>query len=127
MGCQTLKARVGFGARDQDAFVPPENELESRYALHEVKQRLHQASFREAVITVYDGRCALSGLPEPLLLDAAHIVSDKDERFGQPLVTNGIAPSKVHHAAFDTHLIGIDPDFRLHVAAAAIQKRRPDA
>ena len=37
-----------------------------------------------------NGRCALSGLPEPLLLDAAHIVADKDERFGQPVVPNGI-------------------------------------
>ena len=27
---------------------------------------------------------------EPLLLDAAHIVADKDERFGQPVVSNGI-------------------------------------
>jgi hypothetical protein len=59
-----------------------ETALERRYALRAVKQRLHQASFREAVITAYNGRCALSGLPEPLLLDAAHIVADKDEQFG---------------------------------------------
>jgi putative restriction endonuclease len=58
----------------------------------------------------------LSGLPEPLLLDAAHIVADKDERFGQPLVPNGIPLSKIHPAAFDAHLIGIDPDYRLHVS-----------
>lgn len=69
-----------------------------------------------AVITAYNGRCALSGLPEPLLLDAAHIVADKDERFGQPVVSNGIPLSKIHHAAFDAHLIGIDPDYRLHVS-----------
>jgi hypothetical protein len=37
-----------------------------RYALRAVKQRLHQASFREAVITAHSGRCALSGLPESL-------------------------------------------------------------
>ena len=24
--------------------------------------------------------------------------------------------SKIHHAAFDPHLIGIDPDYRLHVS-----------
>ena len=24
--------------------------------------------------------------------------------------------SKIHHAAFDTNLIGIDPDFRIHVS-----------
>ena len=61
-----LKARVAFGAPDQEAIAPPENALERRYALRAVKQRLHQASFREAVITAYNGRCALSGLPESL-------------------------------------------------------------
>ena len=58
----------------------------------------------------------MSRLPEPLLLDAAHIVEDKDERLGQPVVPNGIPLSKIHHAAFDAHLIGIDPDYRLHVS-----------
>ena len=111
-----LKARIAFGVPEQDALVPPENALERRYALRVVKQRLHQASFREAVITAYNGRCALSGLPESLLLDAAHIVADKDEQFGQPVIPNGIPLSKIHHAAFDAHLIGIDPDYRLHVS-----------
>jgi putative restriction endonuclease len=111
-----LKARVSFGVQDQGVLAPPENALERRYALRSVKQRLHQASFREAVISAYGGRCALSGLPESLLLDAAHIIADKDERFGQPVVINGIPLSKIHHAAFDAHLIGIDPDYRLHVS-----------
>jgi putative restriction endonuclease len=111
-----LKARVAFGAPDQGTLAPPETALERRYALRAVKQRLHQASFREAVIAAYNGRCALSGLPESLLLDAAHIVSDSDEQFGQPVIPNGIPLSKIHHAAFDAHLIGIDPDFRLHVS-----------
>jgi putative restriction endonuclease len=110
------KARVAFGVLDQETLAPPENAVERRYALRAVKQRLHQASFREAVISAYNGRCALSRLPEPLLLDAAHIVADKDERFGQPVVPNGIPLSKIHHAAFDAHLIGIDADYRLHVS-----------
>jgi putative restriction endonuclease len=113
---KALKARVSFGAPDQATLVPPETALERRYALRAIKQRLHQASFRVAVITAYNGRCALSGLPEPLLLDAAHIVEDKDERLGHPVVPNGIPLSKIHHAAFDAHLIGIDPDYRLHVS-----------
>ena len=111
-----MKARVAFGVPDQEVLAPPETALERRYALRAVKQRLHQASFREAVITAYNGRCALSGLPEPLLLDAAHIIADKDEQLGQPVVPNGIPLSKIHHAAFDAHLIGIDPDYRLHVS-----------
>ena len=50
------------------------------------------------------------------MLDAAHIITDKNEEFGQPVVPNGIPLSKIHHAAFDAHLIGIDPDYRLHVS-----------
>jgi len=113
---RTLKAKVAFGAPNEDVLAPPENAIERRYALRVVKQRLHQASFREAVIAAYDGKCALSRLPESLLLDAAHIMEDKNERFGQPVVPNGIPLSKIHHAAFDKHLIGIDPDYQLHVS-----------
>ncbi len=80
-----------------------------------MRQRLHQATFREAVLAAYGGRCAISGC-EPRLLDAAHIAPDRDETFGQPIVSNGLPLSKVHHAAFDAHLIGIDPDFRVHVS-----------
>ena len=111
-----LKAQIVFGIQDQADYVAPESVSERRYALQTVKQRLHQASFREAVISAYNGRCALSGLPEQRLLDAAHIISDKDERLGQPVVPNGLPLSKIHHAAFDAHLIGIDPDYRLHVS-----------
>jgi len=114
---------VAFGAADEESLAPPETALERRYALRAVKQRLHQASFREAVISAYNGRCALSGLPEPLLLDAAHIVSDKDERLGQPVVPNGIPLSKIHHAAFDAHLIGIDPDYGMHVSERLLARR----
>ena len=117
-----LKARIVFGIQDQADYVAPESVNERRYALQTVKQRLHQASFREAVITAYNGRCALSGLPEQRLLDAAHIISDKDERLGQPVVPNGLPLSKIHHAAFDAHLIGIDPDYRLHVSESLLDQ-----
>ena len=118
-----LKARIAFGVPEQETLAPPVNALERRYALRAVKQRLHQASFREAVITAYNGRCALSGLPEQRLLDAAHIISDRNERLEQPIVPNGLPLSKIHHAAFDTHLIGIDPDYRLHVSDRLLDKK----
>jgi putative restriction endonuclease len=88
-----------------------------------VKQRLHQASFREAVIAAYNNRCAITGLPEPLLLDAAHIVADKDELLGHPIVPNGIPLSKIHHAAFDAHLLGIDPEYRIHVSKRLLHRK----
>ena len=40
----------------------------------------------------------------------------REAGMGQPVVPNGLPMSKLHHAAFDAHLLGIDPDFRLHVS-----------
>ena len=112
-----LKARLAFAppaSAEVDHGIP--TAPERRYGLRLVRQRLHQATFREAVLTAYGSRCAVSGLPEPRLLDAAHIIVDSNEELGQPVVTNGLPLSKIHHAAFDANLIGIDPDFRIHVA-----------
>ena len=111
-----LIAQVVFGVPNQDKILIPQSIQERRYALRVVKQRLHQSSFREAVIAAYNGRCAVSGLPERRLLDAAHIISDKNEFMGQPVITNGLPLSKIHHSAFDSNLIGINPDYRLHVS-----------
>ena len=113
---KALTAKVVFGVSDQEELEAPQDAVERRYALRTVKQRLHQAVFREAVIGAYMGRCAFSGLPEQRLLDAAHIISDKHETLGQPIVPNGLPLSKTHHAAFDAHMLGIDPDYRLHVS-----------
>ena len=123
----SLKARVVFsepirGVMQQSVSVYPKTKVERRYALRGVKQRLHQASFRQIVLFAYNERCALSGLPEPQLLDAAHIISDSDDKLGQPIVSNGFPLSKIHHAAFDSHLIGIDPDYRLHLSDRLRQK-----
>jgi putative restriction endonuclease len=98
-------AIVGASARAALPAAP-----ERRYALREVEARLDQASFRDAVLTAYRGRCAISHLPEPRFLDAAHIVMDADEQLGQPIVSNGLPLTKIHHAAFDAHLICVDPD-----------------
>lgn len=120
---RTLKAKIAFGVPREDTIEYPQTVADRRYALRDVKHRLHQASFREAVITAYDGRCALSGFPEPMLLDAAHIIADKDELYGQPVVPNGLPLSKIHHAAFDAHLIGIDPDYKIHVSHKLLARR----
>jgi putative restriction endonuclease len=115
-----LKAGIAFGApASANLSSEAPDAAERKYALRLVRQRLHQARFREAVLSAYESRCAITGLPEPRLLDAAHIIGDFEEQ-GQPIVPNGLPLSKVHHAAFDANLIGIDPDFRIHVSGALL-------
>jgi len=75
------------------------------------------------VIDAYRGRCAISGFARANPIGCGHIVNDADEQFGQPIVNNGIPLSKLHHAAFDAHLIGIDPDYQIHVSRKLLDMR----
>lgn len=84
-------------------------EEERRYRTQIAQQRIHQSSFREMVLFAYDNRCALTGLPVKKLLEAAHIYPD-GHTLGRAKVTNGIAMSTLHHVAYDSKLLGIDPD-----------------
>ena len=87
---------------------------ERRYATRVVMQRLHQFRFRQLVIAAYRERCAICRLAHRELLDAAHILPDRDER-GRPEVPNGLAMCGVHHGAFDSYILGVDADYRVHI------------
>ena len=89
--------------------------IERRYVVRQVKQRIHQAQFRGAVLPAYRDRCAICTLKEIRLLDAAHIVGDAEEQ-GEPLVSNGLSLCSIHHRAFDEDLVGISPDRDVHVS-----------
>ena len=115
---ERLRVELAFGVivgASAQAALPASPER--RYALREIKAR-----FASGILS----RCRperLSGtvrdhsdLPEPRLLDAAPIFMDADEQVGQPVISNGLPLRKIHHAAFDAHLIGVDPDFRAHVS-----------
>jgi putative restriction endonuclease len=53
----------------------------------------------------------------PELLDAAHITADS-EASGEPVVTNGLALCKLHHAAFDEFFFTVTPDYDVEVRPA---------
>ena len=80
-----------------------------------VRQRLHQADFRGRVIAAYETRCAVCRIRHGQLLDAAHITPDRDDE-GLPYVSNGLSLCKIHHAAFDSDLLGISPQYEIQIA-----------
>jgi HNH endonuclease len=84
------------------------------HVTREVQQRLHQRVFRGQVIRAYAIQCAVCRLRQRELLEAAHILSDTDPR-GQPIIPNGLAMCSLHHAAYDTNVIGISPDYVIHL------------
>ena len=92
----------------------PEDSPQRRYAEQVVRRRLHQAEFRGRVIKAYETRCTICRLRHGELLDAAHITGDREDD-GLPVVSNGLSLCKIHHAAFDRQLLGIDADFVIHI------------
>ena len=84
------------------------------YATATVKVRLHQKKFRQLVVAAYRTRCAVCRIRHDILLDAAHILPDRDER-GRPEVPNGLALCKIHHAAFDADILGVSPDYVIRI------------
>lgn len=85
-----------------------------RYIAVETKRRLHQPVFRGTVLRAYESRCSVCNLGHAVLLDAAHIVPDSEE-YGIASVVNGLALCKIHHAAFDVHILGIRPDHTVQI------------
>lgn len=90
--------------------------MERRYAERLARHRLHQARFRGIVLRAYRTRCAVCTLRHGRLLDAAHIVGDREDG-GEPIAPNGLSLCKIHHAAFDAQLLGVSPDYRVHIDA----------
>lgn len=88
--------------------------LEKAYAASMVRRRLHQAEFRGRVLRAYETQCAVCNLRLGRLLEAAHIVADRDEA-GDPIVTNGLSLCRIHHGAYDADLIGISPNYVVEV------------
>jgi putative restriction endonuclease len=95
-------------------FVSESDNARREYITRSVRQRLHQQGFREKVLTAYRDCCSLCRLKHRELLDAAHIIPDTEPE-GEPLIYNGIALCKLHHAAFDKFILGITPDYIIHI------------
>ncbi len=116
-------ALVDFGELSSSLAPAPDEVREERrrYATREIEVRLHQRSFRERVLRAYKTQCAICRLRHRELLDAAHIVGDKEG--GEPNVPNGLSLCKLHHAAFDKYFIGVRPDGIIEVRRDILMER----
>ena len=102
-------------------YESPREDARRAYVTRTVRQRMHQVVFRQRVIRAYQDRCALCMLRHLELLDAAHITPDTDPE-GEPVVSNGVALCKLHHAAFDRLFFAIRPDYTIEVKPSILHE-----
>jgi putative restriction endonuclease len=103
------------GPLDEPEPARLDDPIERRYAVRQTRVRLHQARFRGRVVPAYSSQCAICTLKEERLLDAAHIIGDI-ELEGEASVQNGLSLCSIHHRAFDQDLVGVSPDYTVHVS-----------
>jgi putative restriction endonuclease len=114
----TLTFTVAF---DDPSVLAPDlsatvvDDARRAYVTQLALRRLHQAKFRQKVLTAYRTSCAVCRLRHGNLLDAAHILPDGHPD-GAPVVPNGLALCKIHHAAYDANIVGIRPDLVVEVS-----------
>ena len=76
-----------------------------------VRQRVGQELFRDGLLALWAGRCAITGLDEPALLRASHAKPWKDASDLERLdVYNGLLLAAHLDAAFDKGLITVDEE-----------------
>ncbi|CAI1798087.1 Uncharacterised protein [Serratia marcescens] len=109
--CQTAVEHLEKPAAPE--FDEEPKDFSGRDKLSTVKTRVDQNLFRKNVLEAYEYRCCITGLEEPALLVASHILpwSHSIEQRLNP--SNGLCLSSLHDKAFDRGLITFDEDLRL--------------
>jgi len=103
-----------------ELLVPEDYSGETRRVVTE--QRIKQNFFRRAVLSSYRGRCCMSGLSEPRLLVASHIVPWSKDKANRLNPSNGLCLSAIHDKAFDKGLITLDDDLQIIISESLKQR-----
>lgn len=100
---------------DSDTWsVGEDSSARREYVTTLTRRRLHQRAFRERVLSAYRHQCSLCRLRHEELLDAAHIIPDSEPE-GEPVISNGLALCRLHHAAYDRFFVGVRPNYTIEV------------
>jgi hypothetical protein len=91
----------------QEPPAPDPESTADETVLRAIKERRGQDEFRQRLISVYGGRCVISGCGVVEALEAAHIVPHSvDGGYGS---SNGLLMRADIHTLFDLHLLSVCP------------------
>lgn len=79
------------------------------------KVRIGQTYYRKMIVSLYGGKCCITGLDVTKLLRASHIIRWADDKENRMNPENGLCLSGTYDLAFDQHLISFDEDYRMIV------------
>lgn len=93
---------------EQSAFDPTGIEDARERVLSSIVRRRGQSSFRNALLSAYQGKCVVTGCAVEAVLEAAHIIPYKGVQTNH--VGNGLLLRGDWHTLFDLRMVTVDPD-----------------
>jgi putative restriction endonuclease len=81
-----------------------------------INARVNQQFFRQTILSSYNYRCCITGLTEPSLLVASHIIPWSIDTENRLNPRNGLCLNSLHDRAFDTGLITITSNYEIKVS-----------
>ena len=81
-----------------------------------VKTRVNQQFFRKMILSTYNYRCCITGLPIEELLIASHIVPWSKDKKNRLNPSNGLCLNALHDKAFDRGLISFSDNYEMLIS-----------
>ena len=81
-----------------------------------IMERVNQSFFRSTILSSYNLKCCITGLPIPEFLVASHIKPWSKDIDNRTNPHNGLCLNSIHDKAFDKGFITVTPDFTIMVS-----------
>jgi putative restriction endonuclease len=101
-------------------FLPKDGKEKERL----IKTRVNQSLFRKIVLATYNNRCCITGIAQPELLIASHIVPWSKNESIRLNPMNGLCLNALHDKAFDSGLIAIRPEDYSIILSDKLKQRK---
>lgn len=85
--------------------------------IREVKTRVNQNLFRQLILSIYQKKCAISGIDISEMLVAGHILPWAEYENERLNPENGICLSSIYDKAFEKGFIGIDENYKILISS----------
>ncbi|QXV65875.1 HNH endonuclease [Mucilaginibacter sp. 21P] len=94
-----------------------------REATRKVLMRLDQTAFRRMVLSNFDDCCCITGINQPELLIASHILPWSKDAGNRLNPRNGLALNALHDKAFERGLVTITTDLKIKISPLLLKDK----
>ena len=118
---EKLIARVTGRSIEDVAEIDEDNLPKGCSHKDSLRTKIGFGFFRKVVLSSYNSTCCVSGVRNPLLVEACHITEwdDDENKIVDP--RNGLCLNYLMHKAYDRKLISVSPDYKICVSDAMIE------